>query len=141
MIDINLSGILDSGFKLIDSLYDSPVEKAEAKRKLIQLQQEGKLKEFEAQQSVMLAEAKSKDKYTSRARPSILYVFYILVLFSIPMGILSAFNPDMAINIIDGFKNWLNAIPERLYDMFGYVILGYMGTRSFDKHKLLNKGK
>ncbi len=139
MIDINLSGILDSGFKLIDSLYTSDEEKAEAKRKLISLQQEGKLKEFEASQAVMLAEAKSTDKFTSRARPSIMYVFYIMILVGIPMGILSAFKPEIATQIAIGFSSWLEAIPSDLYNLFTFAILGYSGARSFDKKKLLDK--
>ena len=79
MFNIDAGNVLKSGFDLIDSLFTSDEEKAEAKRKLIQLQQEGKLKELEAKQKVMLAEAQSKDKWTSRARPSFMYVFYIII--------------------------------------------------------------
>ncbi len=34
--------------------------------------------------------------WTSRARPSFLYVIYVLLLWALPMGILAAFRPGMA---------------------------------------------
>ena len=85
--------------------------------------------------SVMLAEASSSDKWTSRARPSFLYVVYIMLLAGIPMGIVSAWSPTTAVDIATGFKAWLAAIPDSLYLMFGTVMTGYGIQRSWEKVK------
>ena len=36
--------------------------------------------------SAIVAEANSSDPWTSRARPSFLYLIYVLLLFAVPMG-------------------------------------------------------
>ena len=86
--------------------------------------------------SVMLAEAKSKDPWTSRARPSFMYVIYIMILFAIPMGILSAFNPEMAAQVAEGMKSWLSSIPDGLWATFGIGYTGYSVARSWDKRNI-----
>lgn len=136
---IDFTGVLKGAFGLIDELYDSDEEKAEAKRKLIQLEQDGKLKEFKAKQSIMLAEAKSQDKWTSRARPSFMYVFYIVILCAIPISILSVFSPESAAQISKAFQAWIGAIPEELWTTFTVGYLGYSASRSYDKKKLGEK--
>ena len=98
-------------------------------------------KELETRMSAILAEAKSSDPWTSRARPSFMYVFYLLLLASIPMGILSAFNPLAAAAIISGFQGWLAAIPTALYGLFGTGYVGYAAARSWDKTKQLQAKK
>jgi hypothetical protein len=85
--------------------------------------------------SVMVAEASSQDKWTSRARPSFLYVMYIMILGSIPMGIVYTVNPVTALNIITGFKMWLQSIPDSLWALMGVGYTGYAVTRSYDKSK------
>ena len=83
----------------------------------------------------MLAEAKSRDPWTSRARPSFLYVIYLMILAAIPMGIVYAVNPTFAQNITTGVEAWLQAIPESLWWLFGAGYLGYTGAREFGKKK------
>ena len=130
---IGVGQILNVGGKLIDSLFDNKEEKRAARQKLLELQQQGKLKEAEIQMSAIIAEAKSNDKWTSRARPSFLYVIYIYILAAIPVGILSIFYPDAAVQIGAGMESFLNAIPGELYALFGAGYLGYAGFRSADK--------
>lgn len=92
--------------------------------------------------SVMIAEASSQDKFTSRARPTMLYVVYILILFAVPMGFLHAIYPGTSENVITGFKLWLEAIPPRIIDLFEYVLLGYIAGRSTEKVvKMYKNGK
>ena len=79
-------------FKLADNLFTSDEEQDKAKRQLPNRQQEGKLKAVEQQISLVTSDSQSKDPWTSRARPSFLYVFYILLLWAIPTGILSICN-------------------------------------------------
>jgi hypothetical protein len=127
--------ILDIGGKIIDKIWPDPEKKAEAQAKLLTLQQSGELKELEIAMSAILAEAQSSDPWTSRARPSFLYVVYIIILSAIPMGILHAVSPETATNIAIGFKAWLAAIPDPMWTLFGAGYLGYAGARSFDKRK------
>jgi phosphotransferase system glucose/maltose/N-acetylglucosamine-specific IIC component len=62
-----------------------------------------------------------------------MYVIYILILASIPMGLIYAFSPQMATSVAQGFGAWLRAIPDELYVLFGAGYLGYGAFRSFDK--------
>ena len=65
--------------EVIDRVVPDPKAREAAKLQLIQQAQEGKLKEVEHQLSAILAEAQSKDPWTSRARPTFLYVVYLLI--------------------------------------------------------------
>jgi hypothetical protein len=132
-----LGALLGVGGKIIDKLFPDPTKAAEAKLRLMQLEQAGELKSLEVSMSAILAEANSKDPWTSRARPSFMYVIYLMILAAIPMGILHAFNPQMANSIAVGMKEWLSAIPTALWSLFGAGYLGYTGARSFDKSKLI----
>jgi hypothetical protein len=130
-----LSGLFEIGKGLIDKLLPDPEAKAKAQLDLLVMQQNGELKELETRMSAILAEANSPDPWTSRARPSFLYVIYVMVLMAIPMGVLSAFRPDMAGAIAAGMQAWLAAIPEDLYVLFGVGYVGYAGARTFEKRK------
>ena len=123
--------------EVIDRVIPDPKAREAAKLQLIQQAQEGKLKEVEHQLSAILAEAQSKDPWTSRARPTFLYVVYLLILMSIPMALVHAFNPDLSLRLIEGFNGWLSAIPESIITLFGVGYLGYTGARSYDKFKRL----
>jgi hypothetical protein len=121
--------------KVIDKLFPDPAEAARAKAELMQMQQDGELKELETRMSAIIAEANSSDPWTSRARPSFLYVVYIIILAAIPMGFLHAVRPEVAISVAAGFKSWLDAIPPDMWMLFGAGYLGYTGARTFDKRK------
>ena len=128
-----LLDFLNIGSKLIDKIIPDPAAKAEAMLKLKELEQAGDMAELQRSYDAIVAEAQSSDKWTSRARPSFLYVMYIIILASIPMGILTAINPKIAVNIADGFKTWLGAIPDSMWALFGTGYLGYSASRSYDK--------
>ena len=134
-----LGSIFDFGSKLVDKLIPDPAQKAAAQLELIKLNQSGELDVMKVQMSAILAEATSPDPWTSRSRPSFLYVMYALILASIPMGILSAWHPDISSAIAEGMKAWLAAIPEALWTVFGVGYLGYTSARSFEKSKSLTK--
>jgi len=135
MDPITLSGIFSIGSKIIDKLFPDPEQKAKAQLELLQMQQNGELEQIKVQLSAIITEAQSADPWTSRARPSFLYVVYILLLWSLPMGVLFIFNPDAAARFTDGFKAWMNAIPESILTLFGTVMLGYVVGRSWEKTK------
>ena len=125
-----LTAAMDLGGKIIDKIWQDPDQRDKAKLELLKMQQTGELDTVKVQMSAILAEAQSADPWTSRARPSFLYVMYIMILAAIPMGILSAFNPDMATRIAEGLKAWLAAIPNELWAVFGIGYTGYTVARS-----------
>jgi hypothetical protein len=129
--------------KVIDRVWPDKItqasERAKAELALHQLTQEGELKVMAQQMSAILAEAQSADPWTSRARPSFLYVMYAMILFSVPMGFVAAFKPELAAAVATGMKAWLDAIPNELYTLFGVGYLGYAATRSWDKTRGLSK--
>lgn len=130
-----IGSVVESAFSLVDALFTSDDEREAARFKITKLAQDGKLQEQQIKLSAIIAEANSPDGFTSRARPTFLYVVYILILSAIPMGILSAFAPDIADRIITGFEQWLNAIPDSMLTLFGTVMLGYTATRGYEKVK------
>lgn len=120
---------------VIDKLFPDAEAREKAKYELAKMQMDGELKVMETQLSAIIAEAQSADPWTSRARPSFLYVVYILLLMSIPMGVMTVINPDAATHFTEGFKGWLDAIPEPILTLFGTVMLGYVVGRSYEKTK------
>lgn len=132
---LGIDALLTVGGKLIDKLIPDPEAKAKAQLELAKLVQNGELEEMKTQMSAIIAEAQSADPWTSRARPSFLYVVYILLLWSIPMGVLTVFKPEAAAAFTAGFKAWMNAIPEPILTLFGTVMLGYVVGRSWEKVK------
>ena len=99
------------------------------------MQSTQELKEIEARLSAIVAEARSDDPWTSRARPSFLYVMYVILLFGLPMGILSAFSPHAANEIGQGITSYLRGLPDELYALFGTGYLGYTAARQWGKIK------
>jgi len=130
---------LDTGKSLIDRLFPDKEkqasERAVAEAHLMQMKEDSAIRRTAQQLSAIIAEAQSEDPWTSRARPSFLYVMYIMILSALPMGILSAFSPQTAANIAAGMKLWLGAIPPELWMLFGTGYLGYTGAREFGKFR------
>ena len=60
---------------------------------------------------------------------------YVLLLFALPMGVLSAFDPAAARNIGSGITAYLRGLPEELYMLFGTGYLGYTAARQWGKAK------
>ena len=136
-----ISAVLDVGGKILDKIFPDAGDREKAKLEMLRMAQEGQFKEMELSLSAIVMEAKSSDPWTSRARPGFLYVIYILILSSIPMGVLFAIDPEISKAIIEGFKLWLEAIPESLIQLFGVGFLGYTGGRTFEKVKLIGVKK
>ena len=121
----------------INKAFPDKTEAAKINAQLETARQNGDLKELEIGMSAIVMEAKSSDPWTSRARPSFLYVMYFMILMAVPMGILAAFKPLFIQAIIDGMRLWLEAIPSELYALFGAGYLGYSTMRSIDKKQIL----
>lgn len=120
---------------LIDKIVPDPKARAAAKVELLRLEGSQELEQLKAQMAAMLAEAASPDPWTSRARPSFLYVMYVLLLWSIPMGVIAAIRPTTAEAIARGMNAYLTGIPEPLYALFGTGYLGYTVAREWGKAK------
>ena len=132
-------GLLDTLIGPITSIIDKiiPDKEARAKAKLELLKLEGtqEMQLIEARLQAIVAEAQSSDPWTSRARPSFLYVMYMMILWALPMGVLAAFNPGAAKEIASGMNAYLNGLPEPLYALFGTGYLGYTAARQWGKVK------
>ncbi len=120
---------------IIDKVIPDKDARAKAKLELIALEGTQELKAIEARLSAIVAEAQSADPWTSRARPSFLYVMYALILFSVPMGVIAAFDARAAHDIGTGMTRYLAALPDALYALFGTGYLGYTAARQWGKVK------
>lgn len=124
---------------LIDKIIPDPKARDAAKLELLKLQGTQEMEAVRTQLSAIVAEAQSTDPWTSRARPSFLYVMYALLLWAIPMGLIGAVQPDMAKGIAAAMNAYLSGIPESLYALFGTGYLGYTAARQWGKIKGVEK--
>jgi hypothetical protein len=120
---------------IIDKIIPDKATRERAKLELIKLQGSQELEALQAQLSAIVAEANSPDPWTSRARPSFLYVMYALLLWALPMGLIAAFRPEAARDIAAGMNAYLTGLPEPLYALFGTGYLGYTAARQWGKVK------
>lgn len=130
-----LEGLISPIAKLIDKIIPDPQARDAAKLELLKLQGSQEMEAIRTQLSAIVVEAQSPDPWTSRARPSFLYVMYALLLWSIPMGLIAAARPEMASAIATGMNAYLAGIPEPLYALFGTGYLGYTAARAWGKAK------
>jgi hypothetical protein len=118
---------------LLDRVIPDPAQRDAAKLQLLSAQNSQELQLLQTQLSAIVAEADSKDPWTSRARPSFLYVMYVMILWALPMGLIAAFRPAIASAIGQGMNAYLSGIPEPLYALFGTGYLGYTAARQIGK--------
>ena len=118
---------------IIDKVIPDKEAREKAKVELIRLEGTQEMAIVQARLAAIVAEAQSPDPWTSRARPSFLYVMYVMILFSLPMGLIACFNPAAAQQIGSGITAYLNGLPEPLYALFGTGYLGYTVARQWGK--------
>ncbi|GAA4033932.1 hypothetical protein GCM10022281_12440 [Sphingomonas rosea] len=121
--------------KLIDKIIPDPAARDRAKLELLKLEGDQDMAAIAQQMQAIVVEAQSADPWTSRARPSFLYVMYALMLWSIPMGLIAAANPSTANAIAVGMTVYLRGLPSELYTLFGTGYLGYTAARTWGKLK------
>ncbi len=121
--------------KIIDKVIPDKEARERAKLELLRLEGSQEMELIQARLQAIVAEAQSSDPWTSRARPSFLYVMYAMILWALPMGVLAAFNPAAAREIAAGINAYLNGLPEPLYALFGTGYLGYTAARQWGKVK------
>ncbi len=98
------------------------VEEARRSIEAMLIQNQGKM--FEAMQAVMVADSTSGDKFTSRARPTIVYWSVIMITLICGLGIFGAASP-----VLDA----LNMVPESLWNLMTYGIGAYVLGRTGEK--------
>jgi len=128
-----LEAIVGPVSRLLDKIIPDPEARDRAKLELIKLQGDQEMQAIGAQMQAIVAEAQSPDAWTSRARPSFLYVMYALILWAIPMGLIAAVDPKLALGIGNGMASYLRGLPEELYMLFGTGYLGYTAARTWGK--------
>lgn len=134
-----IEGILSPITQLLDKIIPDPRARDAAKLELLKLQGSQEMDVLRVQLSAIVAEAGSTDPWTSRARPSFLYVMYAIILWAIPMGLIASVRPDMAKAIATGMNAYLAGIPEPLWALFGTGYLGYTAARQWGKAKGVDK--
>ena len=130
-----IESLIDPVASIIDKIIPDKAARERAKLELLKLEGSQELAAVHARLSAIVAEAGSADPWTSRARPSFLYVMYALMLWSIPMGLIAAANPATATAIATGMSAYLRGLPEPLYALFGTGYLGYTAARQWGKVK------
>jgi len=128
-----LDSLLGPLTSIIDKIIPDKTARDQAKLELIKLQGSQDMEMLQTRLSAIVAEANSTDPWTSRARPSFLYVMYAIILWAIPMGVIAAFDPAAASAIGSGMTAYLNGLPEPLYALFGTGYLGYSVARQWGK--------
>lgn len=84
-------------------------------------------REVEAASTNIRADAASGDKYTSRARPSFIYVMLVIMAANYIIFPIAGKTPL--------------AYPDALFWLFGSCMLGYTGARSWEKYTIMGQGK
>lgn len=136
ILEALVPGIFETVSKLIDRLFPDPEQRDKAKLALLQAEGQQALSEMQVSLSAILAEASSADPWTSRARPTFLYVMYGVILLCVFGAVLGVWWPNHVFLAAKNLSELLNAIPESLWWLFGAGYLGYTGARSFDKWKV-----
>jgi len=116
--------LITAGMALIDKLIPDKQAQADAKLKLLSLQQSGDLKEIEASMNVIVAEAKSEHWITSAWRPITMLVFVAIVANNYILYPYISLFWDSA-PILD--------IPPQLWDLLKIGIGGYVVGRTVEK--------
>lgn len=128
-----LDSLLGPITHIIDKIIPDPKARDAAKLELLKLQGTQDMEMLQTRLSAIVAEANSHDPWTSRARPSFLYVMYVIILWALPMGLIAAFRPEAASSIAQGMNAYLGGLPEPLYALFGTGYLGYTAARQWGK--------
>ncbi|MGE5537341.1 MAG: holin family protein [Gemmatimonas sp.] len=128
-----IDDIVGAGLRIIDKVIPDPVARERAKVELLKQQQAGELDEIKASLAAIIAEAQSADPWTSRARPTFLYIMYSVIILAFVGGVIGIWAPAHVDRAAANIGKLLAAIPDSLWWLFGAGYLGYTGARSFDK--------
>lgn len=74
-----IDGVLKLGSNIIERLWPDPKQQAEAKLKLLEMQQNGELQELVAAAGIVKAEAESEHWLTANWRPLTMLTFVVII--------------------------------------------------------------
>lgn len=133
-----ITDIVAIGGEIINKIIPDPAAREAAKLELLKAKEGGQLKALEISMSAIVMEAKSSDPWTSRARPSFMYVFYaIIIMMTVVAPFFSLFVPDYIDRFYEGAAKGFAAVPEQLWTTFTIGYLGYAGARTYEKHGMM----
>lgn len=135
MFDAIVGGIVAPILKIIDKVVPDRAQAQAIKLEFLKTENQQALDEAKMELSAILAEEQSADPWTSRARPTFLYVIYFVILMCMVGGIIGIWFPQQMHQAADNTNALLRAIPDSLWNLFGIGYLGYTGARSVDKWK------
>jgi len=129
-----IDDIIGVGMKILDKVIPDPAQKAEAQAKLIELQQQGRLAELQADQTEMQeltkrqqADMSSDSALSKNIRPATLV--FILIVYS-TFAMMSAWDIEVNNNYVELLGQW------------GMLIMSfYFGGRTLEKIMDMKKGK
>ncbi|WP_018868282.1 MULTISPECIES: 3TM-type holin [unclassified Thioalkalivibrio] len=140
MAPLIAGGVLELGKSIISRVLPDKEKQMEAEMKLLEMQSKGELKELEVRMGAIMAEANSKDPWTSRARPTFMYTFYIVILGLVLVApVAGIFFPTQMEQFFANVQSGFAAIPQELWYTFTIGYLGYSGVRSYEKAKHVAK--
>jgi hypothetical protein len=135
-----LGSILDIGDKLIDRLIPDPKANADAKQKLMELQQSGDLAAMGQQAEINKIEAANPDRFISGWRPAVGWVC--------AAGLAMAYILGPAVMWISAIVAWTHGRPftAPVVDMATLMpvlmaMLGMAGLRTYEKTKDVEKNR
>lgn len=121
---IPVAAILSAGTVLVNKLFPDPMERAKAQAMLVELQQQGELKELESAMNVIVAEANSEHWIVAAWRPITMLTFTGIVANNyIIYPYLSLFWTDAPMLVL----------PPDLWDLLKIGLGGYVVGRSVEK--------
>ena len=123
-MSLPITALLGIGKGLIEKLIPDPKARAEAELKLLQLQQEGRLRDVEASMKVIVAEAQSESWVTRSWRPILmLSITAVFVNNYILFPYLSIFTDAATIL----------TLPDEMWTLLHIGVGGYIGGRTVEK--------
>jgi hypothetical protein len=147
---LNIATILGGGLgqlvkDVVGTFKLSPEKQAELQQVVDQNAHEIQMKEYELQVRTMdaeskaieaasaniRAEAQSGDKWTSRVRPTFLYLFYIILALNFILVPIAQLIKGISLENLHPIE-----FPEIMWEVFVAGYLGYKGARSWEKCKL-----
>ncbi len=130
---MNILALLPLAETLIDKFVQDPEQNQKAKQSM----RTADLNELQTVMQPALEEARSSDAWTSRARPSFMYVMYIYMLLAPLFGLGFWIDPVAAEAVIQGMQMFLAAIPTEMWVLFGTGYLGYGAYRMKEKREIM----
>jgi len=119
-----VTAVLGFGTKLIDKLWPDPAKAAEAKIKLLALEQEGQLTELVKAADIITAEAKSEHWLTANWRPITMLTFVVIIANNYILYPYLALFWDSAPKL---------TLPPDMWDLLKIGLGGYVVGRSVEK--------